>query len=75
MQTRPKELNMIVSTTKKTPKNAMVSSNAGFCVTWECRSEGLKFEIVELVAILHNVALDLGRIDPGDKVFHVPGPC
>jgi hypothetical protein len=75
MQTRPKELNMIVSTTKKTPKNAMVSSNAGFCVTWECRSEGLKFKIVELVAILHNVALDLGRIDPGDKVFHVPGPC
>ena len=34
--------------------------------------QSLEFEVVQLVAVLHNVALDLGGIDPGDKIFHVP---
>ena len=33
--------------------------------------QGLELEVVELVAVLQDVALDLGRIDPGDEVLHV----
>jgi hypothetical protein len=35
----------------------------------------VQIEVVELVAVLHDIALDLGRVDPGDKIFHVPAPC
>ena len=35
-------------------------------------SQGLEFKVVQLVAVLHDVALNLGRVDPGHKVLHVP---
>lgn len=30
-----------------------------------------QIEVVQLVAVLHNVALDLAGVDPGDEVLHV----
>ena len=31
-----------------------------------------QLEIVELVAVLHDILLDLAANSPGDEVFHVP---
>ncbi len=31
-----------------------------------------QIEVVQLVAILHDVALDLGRVHPSHEIFHVP---
>jgi hypothetical protein len=30
-----------------------------------------KVEIVQLVSVLENIPLDLGRVNPGDKVLHI----
>jgi hypothetical protein len=30
-----------------------------------------KIEVIQLVAVLHDVALDLAGVDPGDEVLHV----
>jgi hypothetical protein len=43
---------------------------------YECYfSYRLELEVVQLVAVLHDVALDLGRVDPGHEVFHVSDDC
>lgn len=31
-----------------------------------------QIEVVEFVAVLENVSLDLRRVDPGDKILHIP---
>lgn len=37
---------------------------------WLCPSQ--QVEIVKLIPVFHDVALDLGGIHPGDEVFEVP---
>jgi hypothetical protein len=55
----------------KTP-HVIDTSNAIHATPMGNRSECLELKIVQLVTVLHDVSLNLGGVDPGDEVFHVP---
>lgn len=37
-----------------------------------CYNQSQEVEVVQFVPVLHDVPLDLGRVDPGDEILHVP---